>query len=219
MQGLMRRMASGAALALLALSATGCNRGVKDENERLMTEAAQLRDQIGTMEDALASAERQRNELAQENSRLRLENEDLRSQPAAGTTGEGEPFGGIEGVRGEARPGEMAAIVEGDVLFDSGKVTLKSGAKQALDQIAAVLNSQYAGHTIRVEGHTDSDPIRKSEWKTNDRLSAERAMAVKAYLESKGVSGSRMYVAGFGPNRPAGSKAQSRRVEIVVLLQ
>jgi len=206
------------ALLMLAMGATGCNNQLKDENSRLHGENAGLRDQLAEMEDALQSAERQRAELAAEASRYRQENQALQSkgsQPAQRPTG----FEGIDRVTGEFRPGEVAAIVEGDVLFDSGKVILKAAAKSSLDKLASVLNSQYGGRQIRVEGHTDTDPIKKSEWKTNDRLACERAMAVKEYLAGKGVDGSRMYVSGWGPNRPKGGKAQSRRVEIVVMLQ
>ncbi|MCL4196774.1 MAG: OmpA family protein [Phycisphaerales bacterium] len=205
------------ALLMLALGATGCNNKIKDENGRLLNENAALRDQLAEMEDALQSAERQRAELAAEASRYRQENQSLQSRASQPQQNTG--FEGISGVKGEFRPGEVAAVVEGDVLFDSGKVTLKAAAKASLDKLAGVLNSQYGGKTIRIEGHTDTDPIKKSEWKTNDRLACERAMAVKEYLSSKGVDGSRMYVAGWGPNKPKSSKAQSRRVEVVVMLQ
>lgn len=211
------RVMGMAGLLALAMALTGCNNSLKEENARLLDENAGLRDQLAQIEDALQSAERQRSELAGEASRYRQQVQDLQNRPAAQPQRTG--FEGISGVSGEARPGEMAAVVEGDLLFDSGKVTLKASAKSSLDQVARVLNSEYAGHTIRIAGHTDTDPIKKSQWKTNDRLACERAMAVKDYLVSKGVDSKRMYVAGFGPNEPKGSKAQSRRVEVVVLLQ
>jgi len=107
--------------------------------------------------------------------------------------------------------------VAGDVLFDSGKTELKRSSKSTLDRIAGVIASQYPGRMIRVEGYTDSDPIRKSHWKTNERLSAERAMSVEAYLVSKGVDNDQVYSAAFGPASPKGSKSASRRVEIVIL--
>ncbi|MBZ0171224.1 MAG: OmpA family protein, partial [Phycisphaerales bacterium] len=72
-------------------------------------------------------------------------------------------------------------------------------------------------HEIRIEGYTDTDPIRKSKWASNEHLSFERANAVEKYLISRGVDTKRMYAAAFGPDRPKGSKQDSRRVEIVVL--
>jgi chemotaxis protein MotB len=103
------------------------------------------------------------------------------------------------------------------VLFDSGKATLKSTAKAKLDKVAQVIKSQYGGQTIRVEGYTDTDPIKKSGWKTNERLSGERAMAVEEYLVSRGLSKDQIYYAGFGASHQRTSKKDSRRVEIVIL--
>ena len=76
----------------------------------------------------------------------------------------------------------------------------------------------FGGKQIRVEGHTDSDPIKVSRWKSNQELSVARADAVKKYLVSKGVDANEVSVAGFGSDRPKSSdKAQNRRVEIVVV--
>lgn len=217
----IRLLGSSALMIMILVGSTGCNKNVKAENERLLSENAGLRDELANMEEALQSAERQRAELASEASRYRQENSDLQGRlnerPAQPQMRSG--FENIPGVGSEFRPGEVAAVVESDILFDSGKATLKPGAKQTLDQVVSVLKSQYGPNKIRVDGHTDTDPIRKSDWKTNDRLSCERAMAVKQYLESRGIPGDRMHVAGFGPSKPRGSKAQSRRVEVVVLLQ
>ena len=94
---------------------------------------------------------------------------------------------------------------------------MRKAGRDELDRIAEVLNDRFAENLIRVEGHTDSDPIRKSAWKTNERLSSERALAVEAYLVSKGVDAARIYSAAMGSARPKADKSASRRVEIVVL--
>ncbi|GDX98537.1 hypothetical protein LBMAG48_09410 [Phycisphaerae bacterium] len=112
--------------------------------------------------------------------------------------------------------GEAQATIAGSALFDSGKTTIKDSAKRQLDRIAKELNSNYRGAAIRIEGHTDSDPIKKSKWANNDALSQARADAVKQYLASKGVSAGRMNSIGYGSTQPKGTKAASRRVEIVV---
>lgn len=112
--------------------------------------------------------------------------------------------------------GEAQATIAGNALFDSGKTTIKDSAKRQLDRIAKELNSSYRGAAIRIEGHTDSDPIRKSKWASNEALSQARADAVKQYLASKGVSASRMNSIGYGSSKPKSTKAASRRVEIVV---
>jgi chemotaxis protein MotB len=98
-------------------------------------------------------------------------------------------------------------------------VTLKATAKKTLDQVGRRINSDYAGHMIRVEGYTDSDPIKKQKdkYKDNEELSAQRALAVERYLVGRGVASSQIYAAAFGPANPKGSKKASRRVEIVIL--
>jgi flagellar motor protein MotB len=103
------------------------------------------------------------------------------------------------------------------VLFDSGKVDLKSSARRSLDRVASVIQSKYPGQQIRIEGYTDSDPIRKSKWRSNEHLSAERALAVEKYLVGKGVDNDRVYSAAFGPANARATKKDSRRVEIVIL--
>jgi outer membrane protein OmpA-like peptidoglycan-associated protein len=112
--------------------------------------------------------------------------------------------------------GEMVATLAGNVLFDSGRAEIKSSARKQLDKIARELNSEFRGRGVRIEGHTDSDPIKQSKWKSNDALSEARARAVEKYLVSQGVSAGRVSALGYGSSKPKGSKAASRRVEIVV---
>jgi outer membrane protein OmpA-like peptidoglycan-associated protein len=112
--------------------------------------------------------------------------------------------------------GDLRASIAGNVLFDSGQATIKTSARKELDRIASKLNGTYRGSAIRIEGHTDSDPIRRSKWSSNEALSQARADSVKKYLVSKGVSASRLESIGYGSSQPKGTKASSRRVEIVV---
>lgn len=126
----------------------------------------------------------------------------------------------IEGAETESDPvsGDVTVNISSDVLFDSGKATLRTAAKKTLDQVAEALNGQYAGKSLRVEGHTDSDPIRLSKWKSNEELSEARAKSVRDYLVSKGVAASRITTAGMGADKPRGDiKSRNRRVEIVVV--
>ncbi|MEM1166478.1 MAG: OmpA family protein [Planctomycetota bacterium] len=187
--------------------------------DALQQENMELRQANEDLNNALNSAQDQAAELAGERDQLFTENTDLRDQ--LDQRGGGDS-GGLQSAFGQGfdvsgRPGELVVTIAGDVLFSSGSATLKRDARRELDEVARVLNSSYAGNTIRVAGHTDSDPIRKSQWKTNERLSTERALAVEEYLVTRGVSSDRMYVAGFGSSQPRGTKAQSRRVEIVII--
>ncbi len=195
--------------AVLTFSMVGCD----DSKKRvalLESENQELRGRNSQLEAQLGEANAQRALLEEE--RANLESQ-ISQGGSGGTTG----FEGIEGVTSmNLMGGAVKLDVEGDILFDSGRATLRDAAKRTLDRIASVLNSQYSGRMIRIEGHTDSDPIRKSGWKTNERLGAERALAVEEYLATKGVSNSNMYIASFGPSSPKGTKKDSRRVEILI---
>ncbi len=117
----------------------------------------------------------------------------------------------------------MRIRVTGANLFDPGKATLRPGASKVLDQVGAAIRSNYSGQLVGIEGHSDADPIRKSNWKNNHELSVRRAMAVYEYLSSRGgVPSDQLYVAGFGSNVPIAAnnsstgKAKNRRVEFVI---
>lgn len=212
--GGLRAIGTAMLLAAAALVLGGCNNN-KLSMDDLLRENEELRDRNMQIERALNDSESARAQLENERDGLLSENDRLRAaRPASGgTTG----FEGVSGAAVFARGGEIAVEVAGDVLFDSGSVVLKASAKQTLDQIASVIQSRYSGNQIRVAGHTDNDPIRKSGWKTNERLSAERALAVQEYLVSRGINKDRMYVAAYGPSRPKATKRESRRVEIVII--
>ncbi|MFG0307308.1 MAG: flagellar motor protein MotB [Phycisphaerales bacterium JB040] len=209
-----RRIATFTLAALtLASGLTGCKNVSKAQYDAAVQENSELRDRLAILQDNLRQGNSQSQSLEAENQRLAAENARLQALVDAGQTG----FEGIDGTSVARRGNAIAVTVAGDVLFDSGSVALKNSSKASLDRVVSVLRSQYASNPIRVEGYTDTDPIRKSDWKTNERLSAERAMAVEEYLVSKGIDNDRIYSAAFGPAEQRGTKAQSRRVEIVIL--
>ena len=94
-----------------------------------------------------------------------------------------------------------------------------------LRYIAATIRSKYAHAIARVCGYTDSDRIVKSArlWKDNLDLSANRAMAVTRHLIGKGIKAEAVEPGAMGAthfvarNTDKASKAQNRRVEIVVI--
>lgn len=216
------RLAFAIGVAAIGLVLGGCQGKGADleaQLEQFQIENSDLRGENDQLQAALAECDLSNDAISTENSRIQSENDrlreeiaSLRSRPAA-TSG----FEGIEGIGVSARGGEIVVEVAGDVLFDSGQVTLKANSRQRLNEIASVIQQRYPNNRIRIAGHTDTDPIRKSKWETNDRLSAERALAVQEYLATRGVAKNRTYAAAFGPSQPRGSKAQSRRVEIIIL--
>jgi chemotaxis protein MotB len=231
-------------LGVTALFA-GCEGGPKLEEERnqLYAQNREAQEELNRTRQALEALTNERNLLAAENARLAGENDATRAELAKAETNlkvaeaalaeatkkpvpvrvveptpAKTPFSDIENTEITTGPGVITIKVPGDVLFEAGKIDLKSSSKTTLEKIANVLKKDYAGKTIRVEGYTDTDPISKSKWTDNLDLSLERAAAVHRFLQSKGLPGNRMYAAGFGEFRPRSSKATSRRVEIVVLL-
>lgn len=106
--------------------------------------------------------------------------------------------------------------------FDSGSAKLKHDSIPTLRGIAEGLH-QYANR-FRVEGHTDSVPIRSSEFRSNWELSTARATNVIHFLvESAGLSPNVLSAVGYGEFQPLVAndtpeqRAKNRRVDIVVL--
>lgn len=115
--------------------------------------------------------------------------------------------------------GTITVNLPGDIFFDPGAATIKSAARASLGKVAAALQKDYAGKDVRIEGHTDSDPIRRSKWKSNQQLSEARAKSVRDYLVKQGVDASTVSTIGHGADSPRGQdKAKNRRVEVVVLV-
>ena len=198
-------------LLVAAVVLPGCNQRLQQERDALFTQNRELQDKLDQARADLAAAQGK-------NTGLLAELDALRNQPAAVSI-EQTGFSDIAGVDVIQGAGTLTVRVPGDVLFSSGRVDLKNSAKQTLGQIAGVLQSEHPHNTVRIAGHTDTDPIKKSGWKDNLELSLQRAAAVQRYLESQGIDSDRMYSAGYGETRPAESKDKSRRVEIVVVLQ
>jgi outer membrane protein OmpA-like peptidoglycan-associated protein len=104
-----------------------------------------------------------------------------------------------------------------DVLFDTGKYSLKPGAREKLAKVAGILLA-YPGLNIEVDGFTDSVGSDAS----NQRLSENRATSVRDYLVNQGVSTVSITSKGLGnsqavaTNDNAAGRQMNRRVELVV---
>lgn len=112
-----------------------------------------------------------------------------------------------------------------DILFGAGKAELTKDGAAKLKEIAAQIKKTFPNATIRVVGHTDSDPIRKTKnlWDDNLDLSCNRAMDVTRELVKMGVGASHIETIGMGDTQPevantnAANKAKNRRVEIIAV--
>lgn len=119
------------------------------------------------------------------------------------------------------RSGRMVLVLPNDVLFDSGRASLKPSGKETLQQLAAALVT-IQSRRFQVAGHTDNEPIRYSGFSSNWQLSSERALAVVGLLIQAGMPPETLSAAGYGEFDPVGAnddaegKALNRRIEITL---
>jgi len=104
-----------------------------------------------------------------------------------------------------------------DVLFDTAKYTLKQDAQISLAKVAGILQA-YPGLKLQVEGYTDNT----GSPEFNQKLSEDRAGAVRDFLVTQGVSPDNIVATGYGMAKPvadnstAKGRALNRRVQLVV---
>jgi chemotaxis protein MotB len=106
--------------------------------------------------------------------------------------------------------------------FDSGQAVLLPGAADKIRRIAKVLSQD--GLDLRVEGHSDNQPIHTAQFRSNWELSTQRAMAVLLLLvDNSEYDPTKISVAGYGQFRPIADNAtaegrrMNRRVDLVVV--
>lgn len=223
-----------AGIAMLGLGVVlgGCNNKAKEEAELLRAENAEWKERATAAEMKAQQAESSAANANQQVASLQAQVASARTAPApapAPASGpeftQGGAYPPVAGGGGGSNSGNSGRrgrssdryVLAGDVSFASGQASLKSEARRELDTIASRLKRDHPGAEIVVEGHTDSDPVRKSKYGSNEALSKARADAVREYLASKGISRNRIDTVGKGASEPKGSKAASRRVEIVVV--
>lgn len=215
----MRIARMGVLAAVISLIGMGCQNKIAQENRALWQQNRELQARLAS-ESAPKADQAQlaalQQQLAERDAKLAELQNQLR-QPGAGQV---EPqIANIETSYDQAS-GKMTVAVPGDVLFSAGDANIRDDAKGTLDKVARSLRGDYAGKRIKIEGHTDADPIKYSTWKSNQELSVARANAVRAYLVKKGVDAGSITTQGFGADKPkAKDKAINRRVDIVVAVR
>ncbi|MHC4549510.1 MAG: OmpA/MotB family protein [Planctomycetota bacterium] len=119
--------------------------------------------------------------------------------------------------------GGATIVLPSDITFRAGRADLNRRAQETLRRVARALKEVHGFDRLRIEGHTDSDPIKKSGWKDNRELSLARASKVRMFLVAQGLDEGLMTVEGHGSDQPiaanttAAGKARNRRVEIVLV--
>lgn len=195
---------------------------LKGENENLNQNVKSLQDQIAALEEknvALHSEaealERQRKKEVEE---MRGTYENL-----------------LENMKGEIAKGEITITqlrgklkvnMLDEILFDSGKTTVKPQGLEVLQRVGSILVN-VKDRAISIEGHTDNVPIGaelSKMYPTNWELSAVRATTVARYLQEKtGIDPGLLSAIGYGEYQPVASneseegRAKNRRIEIVLV--
>jgi chemotaxis protein MotB len=117
-------------------------------------------------------------------------------------------------------------VFQSEVLFPKGSAVMDFTGNLEMDKLAIALNELEQeippdiSWVLRVDGHTDADPIQTTQFKSNWELSAARAIEVVKYLVSKGVSPEHLVAAGFGEFQPIDpgtdeeAKTRNRRIEL-----
>lgn len=214
------------AFASLVVLATSCvspeeHRRVLSANDALKAQIAGLTEhqrQLGDENARLRSDVERLGKSAMDAQFLSQQKEKLEELLKRYQEGGSSAVPGVELVN---TPEGLAFRVLGGVLFASGQNEITDQGRQILTQLCATLKQE--GKRVRIDGHTDSEPITHSKWGTNLRLSIERSVAVADFLVKSGLPEERIAVAGYGQYRPAvegdsgEAKAKNRRVEILML--
>ena len=243
----MSSISRGLLLFLIVSITAGC------QTTSLERELAYNQDKLRTAEEQrdrlefqLATSERQQQEAVDElvgfqqrfadisakNAALIAENEALIARPIPSSAiieDVGEPnldgFDGIDGLKASAVDGMVTLTLDQQVLFNSGSAEISKRGQQALGKLAVVLRDQFAGREIRVEGHSDSTPVKKtkSRWATNWELSSTRACSVlRELIAANAADANRIAAVGYGAQRPVfdnstkEGRSKNRRVEVIV---
>ena len=193
--------------ARLAAAAADADR-LKLENQASAAAAASEIDRLKTENQTQAAASQASlDDAARQTAQLQAEKVELRAQLLS-------QFNAILQTRDTAR----GLIVNmSDVLFDTGKYSLRPLAREKLAKVAGIV-SGHPGLRLDVEGYTDN--VGGDDY--NQQLSEQRGESVRDYLTEQGMAAASVTSKGFGKTQPVASndtaegRQQNRRVELVI---
>ena len=125
------------------------------------------------------------------------------------------------GLEAQYTPRGIQLTLNDNVLFASGEAWLTDRGKKMLAKVAAIIKPM--DRSIRVEGHSDSVPIRTRRFPSNWELSTARAVRVVGFfIRQCGIDPRRLSASGCADTRPraandtASNRSRNRRVEIIL---
>ncbi|MGE4562494.1 MAG: peptidoglycan -binding protein [Rhodospirillales bacterium] len=196
----------------------------------LNQQMAVLHEQLARISEALEaselSAKEQKVEIVSLGKRL---NAALASKVQELSRYRSEFFGRLRKLLGNRRGVRIVGdrfVFQSEVLFAKGSAVLGAGGQLQLDQLALTLLEiavEIPGEiewVLRIDGHTDSDPIKTARFPSNWELSTTRALSVVKHLVAAGLPPNRVVAAGFGEFHPLDPRAdeigkrRNRRIEL-----
>jgi chemotaxis protein MotB len=198
--------------------------------ELLNQQIAALRRQIAALNEALEAAEARDQDsktvIADLGRRL---NAALAQRVQELTRYRSEFFGRLRRIlaqRSDIRVVGDRFVFQSEVLFPKGSADISAPGQEELAKLASAVKELEGqippdiAWVLRVDGHTDTDPINTPQFRSNWELSAARAIAVVRTLIDLGISPNHLVAAAFGEYQPIDTldtpeaKARNRRIEL-----
>ncbi|MBN2438084.1 MAG: OmpA family protein [Deltaproteobacteria bacterium] len=215
---------------------------LRKSKEELINRNTELEADNQLLEENIAVLKKSEEELINRNTELEADKQILEesltllkeSKEAEIDTISGTHEALLTGMKGEIEQGQIAITelqgkltvdVADKILFDPGRAEVKPKGLAVLKRIVKILMT-VTDKLIRVEGHTDSVPVRGAlarRYPTNRELSSARALNVARCLEKEGIDPSILSAAAFGEYQPVAAndtpegRAKNRRIAIILL--
>ena len=131
--------------------------------------------------------------------------------------------GELDGITTKMTEQGLLITFDDTYLFAPASAYLDSKAKSLLDKVGVLICKKFILHAMRIEGHTDSDPINSPTYPSNWELSTARSCSVVRYLISRFHFSPQLFTAqGYADTRPleksfSSKDAKNRRVEILIV--
>jgi len=217
--------AEDARLDTLRKQAAERSRNQEEAKNQAQADAATAQQQAAISQQQAADAAAAKAKADADRATAEAQAEAARNQAAAATADAAEK---VKAAREKLRA-QLNAVLQttenarglivnmSDVLFDTGKFTLKQNTQVSLAKVAGILQA-YPGLTLQVEGYTDS--VGSDDY--NQKLSEARASAVQQFLIQQGVPAANITAKGYGKANPvadngtAAGRQMNRRVQLVV---
>ena len=131
--------------------------------------------------------------------------------------------GELEGISAKMTEKGLLITFDDKYLFSPASAALSEKAMNLLDKVGVLICKKFVLHSMRVEGHTDSDPIHSNIYPSNWELSSARSSSVVRYLINRFHFAPYLFSAiGYADTRPledsySKKDPKNRRVEILVV--